>query len=56
MVSLHRNPRIRNIGNYSLNLIAAMTQSRVVGLQVIEGPMDGTIFANFILETVNAVK
>lgn len=41
---------------YSFSFMAAMTQDRVVSMQVIEGGTDGVIFENFVYRTLNKLR
>ena len=41
---------------FSFSLIAALSQTKVVSLQVIEGGVDSVLFENFLYETVVAIR
>jgi hypothetical protein len=41
---------------YSISLIAAITQDHVITSQFIEGGVDSTLFENFVYETLKGVR
>lgn len=41
---------------FSFSLIAAMSQDRILGTQVIEGAVDSVLFENFIYEVLRSVR
>ena len=55
-LTLVNKPLTRKKQQYSLSLIAAITQDRVISAQFIEGGVDSTIFENFIYQTLRCVR
>ena len=53
-LSYRRNETRRQ--NFSITLISAITQDRVISNQLIEGGVDSTLFENFIYHTLHAVR
>jgi len=41
---------------YSVSLIAAISQEQVVASQIIEGGVDSTIFENFVYQTLRSIR
>lgn len=41
---------------YSISLLAAMSQSKIVSSQIIEGAVDSVLFENFIYHTLRSVR
>jgi hypothetical protein len=42
--------------NYSMSLISAIAQDRIIANQVLEGAVDRVIFENFIYQTLVSVR
>ena len=42
--------------NYTMSLTAAMTQDQIVGLQMIQGGMDGSLYESFVYNVVTALR
>ena len=56
MVLLHYQGNVRPNTEYTLSLTAAMSQDKVVGLQLIEGGNDATLFENFLFKVLARLR
>lgn len=42
--------------NYSMSLLAAITQTEVLSCQMLEGGVDSTVFENFVYRTLYSIR
>jgi hypothetical protein len=56
MVELHRNRPNEQVGQYSFSLLAAITQDKVLSMQLLEGGTDAVLFENFLYRTLNKLR
>jgi len=55
-MELAKKKNLNKKQQYSISLVAAISQSRVISSQMIEGGVDSTVFENFIYHTLRYIR
>ena len=56
MDQLGKKPNPQPIQPYSLSLLAGITKGKVLGIQLVEGGVDASVFDNFVYELLLIIR